>query len=40
MKSFFHSPFPLIAGRWPRAAHGRKIAKAFFFEFIKTKPEI
>jgi hypothetical protein len=36
-RAFFHSPF---AGRWPRVACGRKIARAFFFELIKIKPEI
>jgi hypothetical protein len=40
MISFFHSPF--YASRWSlaRVAHGRKIARAFFCEIIKIKPEI
>jgi hypothetical protein len=37
---YFTAPFTLVAGRWPRVAHGRKIAKAFCFKLIKIKPEI
>jgi hypothetical protein len=31
------APFTLVAGRWPRVARGRKIARAFFYELIKIK---
>ncbi|MCH3951820.1 MAG: hypothetical protein LKE33_12940 [Acidaminococcus sp.] len=34
-KHYFTAPFTLVAGRWPRVARGRKIAKAFFYELIK-----
>jgi hypothetical protein len=32
--------FTLSAARRPHPACGRKIARAFFFELIKIKPEI
>jgi hypothetical protein len=34
------APVTQVAGRWPRVAHGRKIAKAFFYKIIKIKPKI
>jgi hypothetical protein len=36
----FTASCTLVAGRWPRVARGRKIARAFFYELIKIKPEI
>jgi hypothetical protein len=37
---YFTALFTLVAGRWPRVARGRKIARAFFYELIKIKPKI